>query len=66
MDFEQAMKRLTEISELMGKSDLKLEDSMKLYTEAVELTKSARNISKCGAPGSDPGSFQLIRRSEFG
>ena len=27
MDFEQAMKRLTEISELMGKSDLKLEDS---------------------------------------
>ena len=35
MDFEQAMKRLTEISELMGKSDLKLEDSMKLYTEAL-------------------------------
>jgi exodeoxyribonuclease VII small subunit len=42
MDFEQAMKRLTEISELMGKSDLKLEDSMKLYTEAVELTKKCK------------------------
>ena len=44
MDFEQAMKRLTEISELMGKSDLKLEDSMKLYTEAVELTKKCKDI----------------------
>lgn len=67
MDFEQAMKRLTEISELMGKSDLKLEDSMKLYTEAVELTKKCKEyIKNAGAPGSDPGSFQLIRRSEFG
>ena len=44
MDFEQAMKRLTEISELMGKSDLKLEDSMKLYTEAVELTKKCLSL----------------------
>ena len=46
MDFEQAMKRLTEISELMGKSDLKLEDSMKLYTEAVELTKKCKEYIK--------------------
>jgi len=40
MDFEQAMKRLTEISELMGKSDLKL------YTEAVELTKKCKEYIK--------------------
>ena len=42
MDFEQAMARLAEISGLMGKSDLKLEDSMKLYTEGVELTRKCK------------------------
>ena len=42
MDFEQSMARLNQISELMGKNDLKLEESMKLYTEAVELTKQSK------------------------
>ncbi|MGN1423860.1 MAG: exodeoxyribonuclease VII small subunit [Oscillospiraceae bacterium] len=39
MDFEQAMKRLTEISEQMNGAELPLEESMKLYTEAVGLVK---------------------------
>ncbi len=39
MDFEQAMTRLSEISESMSKSDLPLEESMKLYTEAADLVK---------------------------
>ena len=47
MDFEQAMARLAEISGLMGKSDLKLEDSMKLYTEAVELTTMLYSMAPC-------------------
>ena len=42
MDFEKAMARLSEISELMNK-ELPLEQSMKLYTEAVELTKQCRD-----------------------
>ena len=41
MDFERSMARLAEISELMNK-ELPLEESMKLYTEAVELTKQCR------------------------
>ncbi len=41
MDFEKAMARLQEISELMA-GELPLEESMKLYTEAVELTKQCR------------------------
>lgn len=41
MDFEKAMARLSEISELMS-GELPLEESMKLYTEAVELTKQCR------------------------
>lgn len=39
MEFEQAMKRLNEISESMGGSELPLEQSMKLYAEAAELVK---------------------------
>lgn len=39
MEFEQAMKRLSEISDRMSGSELPLEESMKLYTEAVELVK---------------------------
>ncbi|MBE6890362.1 MAG: exodeoxyribonuclease VII small subunit [Ruminococcaceae bacterium] len=41
MDFEKSMARLAEISELMGK-ELPLEESVKLYTEAVALTKQCR------------------------
>lgn len=41
MDFEKAMARLAEISELMS-GELPLEQSVKLYTEAVELTKQCR------------------------
>ena len=41
MDFERSMARLAEISELMNK-ELPLEETMKLYTEAVELTKQCR------------------------
>lgn len=39
MDFEKEMKRLEEISQNMKAPDLPLDESMKLYTEAVELTK---------------------------
>ncbi len=39
MEFEQAMKRLNEISESMSGSELPLEQSMKLYAEAAELVK---------------------------
>ena len=41
MDFEKAMARLSEISELLS-GELPLEQSVKLYTEAVELTKQCR------------------------
>ncbi len=41
MEFEKAMARLNEIAELMSR-ELPLEESMKLYTEAVELTKQCR------------------------
>ena len=39
MDFEAEMKKLGDIAAKMEKGDLPLEESMKLYTEAVELTK---------------------------
>ena len=39
MDFEQSMKRLSEISERMGAQELPLEESVKLYAEAAELVK---------------------------
>ncbi len=42
MDFEKAMGRLTEISAKMNSSELPLEESMKLYAEAVRLTKECR------------------------
>lgn len=38
MDFELEMKKLSAIAEKMENGDLLLEESMKLYTEAVELT----------------------------
>lgn len=42
MDFERSMTRLAEISEMMS-SELSLEESMKLYTEAVGLVKQCRD-----------------------
>ncbi|MCM1273916.1 MAG: exodeoxyribonuclease VII small subunit [Lachnospiraceae bacterium] len=39
MDFEKEMSKLREISEKMSGGGLSLEESMKLYTEAVELTE---------------------------
>ncbi len=42
MDFEKAMSRLAEISGLMSSGELSLEQSMKLYAEAAELTKQCR------------------------
>ena len=38
MDFENQMKRLEEIAAKMS-GEVSLEESMKLYTEAVELSK---------------------------
>ena len=38
MDFEKQMKRLEEIAAKMS-GEVSLEESMKLYTEAVELSK---------------------------
>lgn len=42
MDFEAEMKKLSDIAAKMEAGDLPLEESMKLYTEAVELTKKLR------------------------
>lgn len=42
MDFEKEMKRLAEIADKMKAADLPLDESMKLYTEAVELTKKLK------------------------
>lgn len=39
MDFETEMKKLSDIAAKMEAGDLPLEESMKLYSEAVELTK---------------------------
>lgn len=41
MDLERSMSRLAEISERMS-GELPLEESMKLYTEAVGLVKQCR------------------------
>lgn len=41
-NFEKAMSRLSEISALMAKNEISLDESMKLYTEAAGL------IEKCG------------------
>ena len=43
MDFESEMKKLGEIAEKMSLGDLPLEESMRLYTEAVELTKKLKD-----------------------
>lgn len=42
MDFENSMKRLSEISERMSGADLPLEESVKLYAEAAQLVKDCR------------------------
>ena len=42
MEFEQAMKRLNEISDRMSGAELPLEESMKLYAEAAELVKGCK------------------------
>lgn len=42
MDFETEMKKLSDIAAKMEAGDLPLEESMKLYTEAVELTKKLK------------------------
>ncbi len=42
MDFEKEMKRLAEIAEKMKAEDLPLDESMKMYTEAVGLTKKLK------------------------
>lgn len=42
MDFEAEMKKLSDIAAKMETGDLPLEESMKLYTEAVELTKKLK------------------------
>ena len=36
-NFDKAMSRLTEISELMAKDDISLDECMALYNEAAEL-----------------------------
>ncbi len=46
MDFEKSMSRLSEISSKMSGGELSLEDSMKLYSEAVQLTKQCREYIK--------------------
>lgn len=43
MDFEAEMKKLSEIAAKMDNGDLPLEESMKLYTEAVELSKRLKD-----------------------
>ena len=43
MDFEAEMKKLADIAAKMETGDLPLEESMKLYTEAVELTKKLKD-----------------------
>lgn len=42
MDFEAEMKKLSDIAAKMEAGDLPLEESVKLYTEAVELTKKLK------------------------
>ena len=42
MDFETEMNKLTKIAKKMDSADLPLEESMRLYTEAVELTKKLK------------------------
>lgn len=42
MDFESEMKKLADIAAKMESGELPLEESMKLYTEAVELTKKLK------------------------
>ncbi len=43
MEFEKAMKRLSEISSSMSGEELPLEDSIKLYEEAAGLVKYCKD-----------------------
>ena len=45
MDFEKEMARLNEVSAKM-KGEISLEESMKLYTEAVELSRKLTDYIK--------------------
>jgi exodeoxyribonuclease VII small subunit len=42
-DFESALKRLEEITELMESGDVSLEASIDLYTEGLEIAKYCNN-----------------------
>lgn len=43
MTFEQSMKRLEEIIAKMEKNELSLEETMKLYEEACEISDKCKN-----------------------
>ncbi|MCL2665979.1 MAG: exodeoxyribonuclease VII small subunit [Defluviitaleaceae bacterium] len=46
--FEESIKRLEEIAEIMESGDTSLETSMALYREGIKLTKDcAAQLSKC-------------------
>ncbi len=42
MNFEEEMKKLSDIAKQMENGELPLEESIKLYTQAVELTKNLK------------------------
>ena len=42
-NFEDSLKRLQEISELLENDDVSLEDSIKLYEEGIKLSKECFN-----------------------
>ena len=42
--FESAMKRLEEISDLMDRGDLGLDDTIKLFKEGTELSKMCKSM----------------------
>ena len=47
MTFEQAYRRLNEISKMMESSDIPLEDAVALYSEAADLVATcSKNIEK--------------------
>ena len=42
-NFEESLKRLQEISELLESDDVSLEDSVKLYEEGIKLSKECHS-----------------------
>ena len=42
-NFEESFKRLQEISELLERDDVSLEDSVKLYEEGIKLSKACHS-----------------------